>query len=674
VRLFGRDQECARIDALIDRLHARRGDSLILRGEPGIGKTALLDYAAGRAGALVVLSAVGRQSELELAYAALLELLRPLVARIPILPAAQADVLRAALGMGGGTPERFQVYAATLVFLGLVAEDRPLLLLLDDVQWFDQASLQALLFATRRLGQDAVGTLLAVRDDETAPLLEGIEELHLGGLDPKAAAELMEASAPDLDVALHSRLAEATGGNPLALLELPGLLDQAQRNGSGPLPKPLRGGRAAAYIFSGRLARLPAATRLALVGAAACEADDLGMLAAVVAALGLDLSVLRPAEQAGLLVVADGRFAFRHPLARSAAYESATPDERRQAHRAQAVALEGTSGHDARIWHMALGAEAPDEDLATDLYASGIRLAAASSAASAPRLEYAARLTPDPRRRAERMVAAADATRTAGHADAALALANGAIDLTDDPILAAQAQRVIALVEGWNRGAGAAAAERLVSAAATIEVADPDLATNLYTESVELWWAAGQSERALTVMTRAWSLEWTRGGATEVYLALRYGDTRSLTGAFPEARQVYLHAAAVFEEPLPEGDPTLQLEVAEALFMAHENDRARSIALSGIEQARKRSALAVLPAGLELLAMLEARHGPARGSGGSRLGRACSRLGARGPSLDPPHPRDAGVGRGDARERTGMPWPHRTGRKTPRGLWAERPV
>jgi DNA-binding CsgD family transcriptional regulator len=190
-----------------------------------------------------------------------------------------------------------------------------------------------------------------------------------------------------------------------------------------------------------------------------------------------------------------------------------------------------------------------------------------------------------------------------------MALANSAIELTDDPVLTAQAQRVIALVEGWNRGAGAAAAERLVAAAATIEVADPDLATNLYTESVELWWAAGQSERALAVMTRAWSLDWTRGGPTEVYLALRYGDTRSLTGAFREAREVYRHAAAVFDEPLPEGDPTLQLEVAEALFMAHENDRARAIALSGIEQARRRSALAVLPAGLELLAMLEARHG-----------------------------------------------------------------
>ena len=159
---------------------------------------------------------------------------------------------------------------------------------------------------------------------------------------------------------MQSRLAEATGGNPLALLELPGLLDQAQRNGSGPLPMPLRGGRAAAYIFAGRLARLPAATRLALVGAAASEADDLGMLAAVVSALGLDLTVLRPAFEQRLLAP-DGRFAFRHPLARSAAYESATPDERRRAHRAQAIALEGTSGHDARIWHMALGVEAPDE-------------------------------------------------------------------------------------------------------------------------------------------------------------------------------------------------------------------------------------------------------------------------------------------------------------------------
>ncbi len=609
MRLLGREHECARIDALIDRVGARQGDNLVVRGEPGIGKTALLDYAAARASSVLVLRAVGRQTELELAYAAMLELLRPQAARIDELPGHQGDALRAALGIAGGAPGRFHVYAATLAFLALMAEHRPLLLLLDDVQWLDQASLQALLFATRRLGQDAVGILFAVRDDEAAPRLEGIEELHLSGLDPKAAAQLLSEVDPDLDVAVQVRLAEATGGNPLALLELPGLLDQAQRTGRGPLPKPLRGGHAAAHIFAERIRALPVETQLALVGVSVTEADDIGLLAAVVSALGLDVSALEPAEHAGLLVIAGGRFGFRHPLARSAAYESAAPQVRRRAHRAQAAALEGTPQHDIRIWHLALGAEGPDEDLAAELFASGTLVAAASSAASAPRLECAARLTPDPRRRAERMVAAADATRMAGRADSALALANRAFELTDDPVVAAQAQRVIALVEGWNRGAGAAAAERLVSAASTIEDTDPGLAVNLYAESVELWWAAGQQQRAHDVMTRAWGLDWPRGGRTEVHLALRYGDALAGIGEYLEAEQLHLHATAVVEQPLPEGDPMLELEIAEALFMVHENDRARAMALSGLEHARQRSDLAVLPAGLELLAMLEARVG-----------------------------------------------------------------
>jgi DNA-binding CsgD family transcriptional regulator len=609
VRLLGRDEECARIDALIDRVHTRRGDNLVVRGEPGIGKTALLDYAAARGGSATVLRATGRQSELELAYASLLELLRPEAGRISELPAPQADVLRAALGMGGETPERFRAYAATLAFLASAAEANPHLLLLDDVQWFDEASLQALLFATRRLAQDAVGVVFAVRDDESAPRLEGIEELHLEGLDPKAATALLDQVAPDLDTAVQARLAEETGGNPLALVELPGLLDQAQRTGRSPLPKPLRGGHAAAHLFAERIARLPDDTRLALVGAAASDADDLGMLGAVLSALGLDVAVLGPAEEAGLLGVADGRFSFRHPLARSAAYESASPDTRRLAHRAQAVALEGTSALDARIWHQALGAERPDEALASELLASGTRMASASMAAGAARFEFAARLTPDPGRRAERMVAAADATRMAGRAESAMTLSNGAIELTQDPVLAAQAQRVIALVEGWNRGAGAAAAERLVSAARTIESTDPDLAANLCAESVELWWAAGEIQRAYDVMTWAWSLGWTRGGATELHAALRYADTRSKAGEFREARRTYSHAAALFAEPLPDVDAVIRYELQDALFMLDEDERAMAIVVAGIEQAREQSALAMLPTSLELLAMLEARAG-----------------------------------------------------------------
>ncbi len=339
--LVGRGVEQARLDALPASAREGRSGVVLVSGEAGVGKTALLEYAAGRAGAMRVLRARGVEAESGLAFAALDELLRPVLSCLDGLPARQAAALRSALALSESSDvDRFAIYVATLGLLAAAAEDAPLLVLVDDAHWLDGSSADALVFAGRRLEAEGIALVFAARvgdlEEFVAP---GFEELHVGGLDRAAAARLLERDgarviAPDV----IDRLTAETAGNPLALIELGELLSSEQLAGEQPLGEPLAAGDAAQRAFLRRARALSVPGYHALVVATAAGDGELGPLLGALEALGVGAQPLADVEAAGLVTIADGRLTFAHPLVRSAVYTAAEPAERRRAHRALADA------------------------------------------------------------------------------------------------------------------------------------------------------------------------------------------------------------------------------------------------------------------------------------------------------------------------------------------------
>ena len=418
--LRGRRRECE----VLDRLHlsVRAGESrvLVVRGEPGAGKTALLDHLSEHASGCRVAHVVGVEAERELAFAGLHQLCAPMLDRLQFLPAPQRTALRTAFGLGpGSAPDRFLVGLAVLSLLADTASEHPLICVVDDEQWLDQASAQVLGFVARRLEAESVGLVFAARvpGDELA----GLPELVVEGLPEAEARALLEAALTGpLDAPVRDRLVAETGGNPLALLELPRGLTPAELAGGFALPDaiPLSGRIEAS--FQRRLEALPEQTRSLLLVAAADPVGDPVLLWRAARRLGIGTQAATPAAEAGLLEVG-ARVLFRHPLVRSAAYRSASLHERQQAHRALAEATDPQLDPDRRAWHWAQAAPGPDEDVAAELERSAGRAQARGGvAAAAAFLQRAVVLTVDPPRRAERALAAAQASVQAGAFDAAL--------------------------------------------------------------------------------------------------------------------------------------------------------------------------------------------------------------------------------------------------------------
>ncbi|MEV4553440.1 helix-turn-helix transcriptional regulator [Nonomuraea wenchangensis] len=400
--LYGRVTETNAVTVLLDSARDGEGGALALRGEAGVGKSALLDLAASLAVAngMRVLRADGIEPESDLAFAALHQLLHPATGLLEALPGPQRDALSAALGLTD-TPhsDRFLVGAGVLSLLAEAAAPSGLLCLVDDVQWVDRASADALLFAARRLRTERVAVLFSVRGDA---LLKGVPELRVGGLDEESCAALLAAGgavAPDV----VRRLTALTGGNPLVLREGVAALSPAQLAGQAPLPDPLPGG---AQLFGEQVARLsPDGRRFLML--ASLEAE----LALVVRAAGAAGEVLHEVEAAGLVTVADGAVRFRHPLVRSAVHAAATSAEVRAAH----VTLAGLVAGDRRALHLAAAALGPDETVAAELTAAAGRARTRGGHGdAATALARAAELTPDPLRRAERLKDAATAAWLAG--------------------------------------------------------------------------------------------------------------------------------------------------------------------------------------------------------------------------------------------------------------------
>src|SRR5487761_1027605 len=420
--LTGRRSERDVLDRLIAAVRAGEGQALVVSGEPGVGKSALLDYLADRAPGFRVARVAGVQSEMELAFAGLHQLCAPLLDHVDRLPVPQRDALRTAFGMSAGpAPDRFLVGLAVLGLLSEVAEERPLVCLVDDEQWLDHASAQALGFVARRLGAESVGLVFAARAPGSE--LTGLPKLTVGRLREGDARALLDSvlTVP-LDDRVRDRIVAETRGNPLALLELPRGLTPAELAGGFGLPgaAPLSG--RVEEAFRRRVEALPTGTRRLLLVAAADPTRDPGLVWRAAGRLGISAEEATPAAEAGL--VEFGTWVrFRHPLVRSAAYRPASLPDRQDAHRALAEVTDPDADPDRRAWHRAQAAAGPDEQVAAELEDSAGRAQARGGLAAAAAFgERAALLSPDPARRAQRLLAAARAKYAAGALDAALQL------------------------------------------------------------------------------------------------------------------------------------------------------------------------------------------------------------------------------------------------------------
>ena len=422
--LWGRRQQCRVLDELLAEVRAGRSRVLLVRGEPGIGKTALLGYAAETAQDFRVARAEGVESEMELPFAALHQLCGPMLSQIGALPGPQRDALGVAFGLWpGSAPDRFLVGLAALGLLSEVATQQPLLCLVDDAQWLDQASARVLAFVARRLDAESVALLFGTRDPAGTGDLTGLPGLTLAGLADADARALLASALPGrLDERVRDRIIAESGGNPLALLELPGAVTTAELAGGFAVlgAEPLSG--RIQDSFQQRIAPLPTATRRLLLLAAAEPTGDPALLWRAAGQLCIGTGAAAPAEAEGLLDFG-ARVTFRHPLIRSAIYRAAPPDERRQVHRALAGATDPQFDPDRRTWHLAQAAPGPDEDVAAELERSAGRAQARGGlAAAAAFMERSAALTLDPAHRAERALTAAQVTAHAGAFDAALRL------------------------------------------------------------------------------------------------------------------------------------------------------------------------------------------------------------------------------------------------------------
>ena len=403
------------LDRLVEAVQAGESRALVAVGEPGAGKTALLEYLAGRAARCQVARVAGVQSEMELAFAGLHQLCAPMLGRAGQLPVPQRDALRIAFGLAAGPPpDRFLVGLAVLSLLSEVAGEQPLICLIDDEQWLDHASAQALGFVARRLGADPVGLVFAAREPGAA--LAGLPELKVEGLrEDDARALLGSVLAGPLDDRVRDRIVAETEGNPLALLELPRGLTPAELAGGFGLPgaaQPLS--ERIDESFRRQLEALPAQSRRLLLVAAAEPYGDPPLVWRAAGRLGIPVAAAAPAVDAGL-VEFGARVRFRHPLLRSASYRAASVAERRVVHGALAEATDAETAPERRAWHRAQAAAGPDEEVAAELERSAGRAQARGGlAAAAAFLERAVLLTAEPGRRADRTLAAAQAQLQAG--------------------------------------------------------------------------------------------------------------------------------------------------------------------------------------------------------------------------------------------------------------------
>ncbi|HYP88956.1 MAG TPA: AAA family ATPase, partial [Polyangiaceae bacterium] len=493
-RLLGREREREALDRLLDRGRAGRGGVLVVHGEPGIGKTALLECAVETAREFRVVGICGVESEMELAFAALQQLCCPYLELMEHLREPQRAALAVAFGLDAGpAPNPFLVGLAVLSLLADVAEERPLLCVVDDAQWLDSASARALAFVGRRLLAEKITLVFATR--ELGEELLGLPDLEVRGLGDGDASALLSCVVPSLlDEQVRGRIVSETRGNPLALLELPrGLSPEQLAGGLGLVAAGALAGRIE-ESFARRLEGLGDDTRLLLLLAAADPVGDPLLLWRASEKLGISAGAAADMETGGLLTLGE-QVTFRHPLVRSAVYGSAPAQQRRAVHSALAEVTDRRAAADRRAWHLAAAASAPDEEVASELERSAGRAQARGGlAAAAAFLQRSVALTGDPARRTDRALAAARANLYAGAFDAALRLLPIAEAGSPDQLQRAHAELLRARI-AFASTRGSAAPTLLLNAARELESVDLDLARATYLEALSAAMFAGRLAR-----------------------------------------------------------------------------------------------------------------------------------------------------------------------------------
>ena len=606
--LVGREAELDRIDAVLDGVRAGAGGVLVLTGEPGVGKSALLDAVAARAADMRFLRADGAEHEAELPFSGIHELLHPVLGLIDELPAPQAVALRGALAMSDEPVERFAVSAAVLGLLGAAAAEAPVVACLDDAQWIDSASLEALGFAARRIRR--VALLVAFRDEVAASFrLSRFERLALVGLGETAIATLVAGSVErPLSSNLVQRVARATHGNPLAALEVAAAVSDDRLAGRIGLGEPLPPGRLISHAFERRLDELSGPARGALVLVAAGESESAHVIHDAAGRLGLPPGAFAEAERAGAIAAAEDRLRFRHPLLRSLVYDRAGAERRRGAHAALAASLEaanGTAG-ERRAWHLAAATVAPDEAVAGALAAAAGRFAQRTGyLAAAYAYERAAELTPAPAQRAERLVAAAEASRLAGRPAHARELLADAAPLAQDVSLHDEIALKDAMLEAWL-GSVAVAAERYAAIADEVTERDPDRGAYALSLAAGTAIAAGDTGAALASARRAAALLPGVSESTACTVRETLGTVLVLRGEPGEGAPLLREAAAWFER---EGELPGRDYVAQALLWVEDYELARRLLDPLLDHAGRVGDIRALTSALEVHAQLAFRTG-----------------------------------------------------------------
>jgi DNA-binding CsgD family transcriptional regulator len=603
--LFGRSTERAEIDALLAGARSGSSGALVLCGDAGIGKTTLLDYAIGQASDMRVLSARGYETESEIPFAGLADLLRPVLDLLPALPEAQSAALQSALALGPPVAgDRFSVCAATVAILAAAAERQPTLVVIDDLHWLDAASREAIVFAGHRLYADGIALLLATRpfDNGDGPDLR-LRELRVPGLSRAEADELCRGLPEEVVTGLY----DASGGNPLGLIEFAAAWKVRPVSGAPAMPSGSRLDRA----LRARLTGLSDNTRSALLLAAAASGDDTSVVLLAARNSGLALDDFAPAEDAHLITISDRRIEFRHPLLRSMIYHSATTSARCLAHSALAAALAdspGVAAADARAWHLASATLTPDAEVAALIEQTAIRARARAGYVGAARaFEQAARLSRGAAR-PKQLTRAARCWQLAGQLATAAPLLDEALPLATDPAQRALIKHMSAYVRMWRTPLDDVI-QFLISAAEEVEDTDPQRAVMMYADAGLPLFMLGKLDHLQDAVRRAFELGQRVGGAAQLAGAVAMAGGLTIDRRQAEATSLLRAGTAALTtiDPLMRAQD-LSLAALTWAWLEH-YDRAAALIDRLVPAARKAGALGVLPQILSIAAELNFRIG-----------------------------------------------------------------
>jgi DNA-binding CsgD family transcriptional regulator len=610
--LVDRVSECDVLERLVAGARAGQSAVLVLRGEAGVGKTALLRHLSATAEGCRIARAVGVESEMELAFAGLHQLCAPMLDGLDRLPGPQRDALGTAFGLSAGPPpDRFLVGLAVLSLLADAAEEQPLLCIVDDAQWLDRVSAQTLAFVARRLLAERVGLVFGVRQSLDGHALEGLPELVIEGLPADDARRLLDATITGpLDEQVKARILHETRGNPLALIELPRGLAPAELAGGFGLPngRPLQS--RIERTFLQRAQSLPREAQLVLLTAAAEPLGDLGLLRRAAERLGIGAEAGRPAEAAGLMELGT-RVRFPHPLVRSAVYRASDPSDRRDVHGALADSTDPVLDPDRRAWHRAHATATPDETVAAEMARSADRAQARGGlAAAAAFLQRAAELTPDPAVRIDRLLGAAQAKLEVADIGSATDLAAAAELGPVDDLQRARLERLSAGIAFASRR-GRDAPPLLLEAARRLDPLDAAMARETYLEAIAAAMFAGRlgtgpDEREVAEAARA-STPLRAAGAADLLLD---GLVTRFTEGYAASVAPLSRALSAFDEPDGGGADRrwlwLACRIAQDLW---DDERWHVLATRGVRIARDTGALSLLPQMLNYLAAFNVHSG-----------------------------------------------------------------